>query len=149
LATLPPRAGAQICAGDCNGDGMVDVNELIVAVNIALGTVPIAQCPSLDNGDGSVPVDRLVLAATNALDGCTPQTPGADAPTPTETLAPGTLSPMVTPTSGTSVSMWTVDNYEVVQSDCGDVVNAAVKAALQGLGPDFTVQQSGDQIEID
>jgi hypothetical protein len=149
LATLNARAGAQMCVGDCNGDGTVEVNELIVGVNIALGVLAIAQCPSLDNGDGSVPVDRLVLAVTNALDGCAISTPGEDTPTPTETPIAGTPSPMETPTSGASVSMWTVDNYEVVESDCGEVVKESVNSAVQGLGPDFTVQQSGDQVEID
>ena len=35
LATSLPAAGA--CTGDCNGDGEVTVNELILAVNAALG----------------------------------------------------------------------------------------------------------------
>ena len=30
-------ASAQTCVGDCNGDGMVAINELITGVNIALG----------------------------------------------------------------------------------------------------------------
>ena len=48
-----------------------------------------------------------------------------------------------------AVSMWTVDNYEVVDSDCGDVVKESVRSALEGLGPDFTVRQSSDHVEID
>ena len=148
VATPNPHAVAQTCVGDCNGDGRVDVNELIVGVNIALGAVAITQCASLDDGTGTVTVDRLVLAVTNALNGCgASPTPGADTPTPT--MTPGTAGPTMTPSSGPSVSMWTVDNYEVVQSDCGSVVKDSVESALEALGPDFTVRQTGDQVEID
>src|SRR5262245_18467428 len=38
-ATTPGYADAQMCVGDCNGDGMVEINELVLAVNIALGAV--------------------------------------------------------------------------------------------------------------
>jgi hypothetical protein len=150
VATPNTRAVAQTCVGDCNGDERVDVNELIVGVNIALGGLAITQCASLDDGAGTVTVDRLVLAVTNALNGCGGSpTPGEGTPTPTTTPVPGSASPTVTPPSGASVSMWTVDNYEVAESDCGDVVKDSVRSALEGLGPDFTVRQSGDQVEID
>ena len=152
FSIVTPGAGAraQTCAGDCNGDGTVEVNELIVSVNIALGLLAITQCPGIGDSDGMVTIDRLVLAVTNALDDCSGSpTPGEGTPTPTMTPVPGTASPVVTPTSGALVSMWTVDNYDVVDSNCGDVVNAAVQSALEGLGPNFTVRQSGDQVEID
>lgn len=54
----------------------MEVNELVVGVNIALGVVAIAQCPSIGDGDGMVTVERLVLAVTNALDAC------GESPTP-------------------------------------------------------------------
>jgi hypothetical protein len=37
-----PPAQAQSCVGDCNGDGMVAINELISAVNNALNGCPAA-----------------------------------------------------------------------------------------------------------
>jgi len=37
------RAPAQTCVGDCNGDGMVAINELITGVNIALGATLIVD----------------------------------------------------------------------------------------------------------
>jgi len=59
------------CAGDCNGDGAVTVDELIKGVNIALGSASLDQCSSFDtNGDGEVTVDELVRAVNNALTGC-------------------------------------------------------------------------------
>jgi hypothetical protein len=59
------------CAGDCNGDGAVAINELITGVNIALGSAPISSCPSFDgNGDGNVAINELIAAVNNALNGC-------------------------------------------------------------------------------
>ena len=56
--------------GDCNGDSVVTVDELIKGVNIALGTSELTICPSLDvNGNDVVTVDELIRAVTNALTG--------------------------------------------------------------------------------
>lgn len=65
------EAGTGACAGDCNDDGVVTVDELIVGVSIALGTVPAAQCAAMDtSGEGQVTVDELIAAVTMALVGC-------------------------------------------------------------------------------
>lgn len=59
------------CAGDCNQDGRVTVDELVRGVNIALGTIAVDRCPSMDsNVDHAVTVDELVRAVNNALNGC-------------------------------------------------------------------------------
>ena len=59
------------CAGDCNGDGTVSVNELVLAVDIALGALPAADCQAVDtNGDGAVSISELVAAVNSALNGC-------------------------------------------------------------------------------
>ena len=59
------------CLGDCSGDGIVTVNELVRGVNIALGTSPLTDCPSLDrDANDQVTVDELVEAVNNALTGC-------------------------------------------------------------------------------
>jgi len=34
--------------GDCNGDGTVTINELIMGVNIALGSAPLGDCSAYD-----------------------------------------------------------------------------------------------------
>ncbi|MBX3027745.1 hypothetical protein KF840_22855 [bacterium] len=63
-----PLAG---CAGDCNENGVVTVDELVRGVNIALGSLDIAACPPFDdNGNGVVTVDELVRGVNNALTGC-------------------------------------------------------------------------------
>ncbi len=67
------RAWAQIgsCSGDCNHDARVSVNELVTGVNMALGTMPISECPDIDpDGSHSVSVAELVGAVNNALGGC-------------------------------------------------------------------------------
>ena len=88
------RARAQ-CAGDCNGDGSVAINELITGVNIALGSSPVTSCPSFDtNSDGMVAINELIAAVNNALGSCCTAT----TPTPTVTTSP-TTSVTPVPTS--------------------------------------------------
>ena len=59
------------CAGDCNSDGMVAINELITGVNIALGSQPVSVCPSFDvSRDGTVAINEIISAVNNALNGC-------------------------------------------------------------------------------
>src|SRR5262249_22391836 len=67
------RAWAQsgLCTGDCNGDGMVTVDEVILGVNIALSTSPVQTCRQIDlNGDGVVSVDEIILSVNDAIAGC-------------------------------------------------------------------------------
>jgi hypothetical protein len=66
-ATAVPPA---VCTGNCDGGAGVEVNELIVLVNIALGTGQSSGCA---NGvPPGVPVDitLLIQAVNNALSGC-------------------------------------------------------------------------------
>lgn len=60
-----------VCAGDCDGDAAVTVDEIIRGVNIALGISAVADCPSFDtDASGEVTVDEIVAAVTRALEGC-------------------------------------------------------------------------------
>jgi len=69
--TSTETPNAAICAGDCNSDHTVVVNELILGVNIALGKRPAAACASFDrDGNGMVVVSELIAAVVNALAGC-------------------------------------------------------------------------------
>lgn len=59
------------CPGDCNGTGDVTVNELIIGVNIVLGTANLSSCPAFDtNGDGNVGIPELIQAVNAASNGC-------------------------------------------------------------------------------
>jgi hypothetical protein len=56
-ATLPNFTG------DCNGDGLVTVNELHRAVDILLGLQPRSSCANADgNGDTVVTVEEVIAA---------------------------------------------------------------------------------------
>jgi len=60
------------CYGDCGSDGAVTVDDLIRAVNIALGNVALSTCTRADESDdGRVTIDELVKAVNAALGGCT------------------------------------------------------------------------------
>jgi parallel beta-helix repeat protein len=60
-----------LCSGDCDGDGKVAVNELVLGVDIALGDQVLAQCPAMDSQDSNaVQIADLVRAVGNALNGC-------------------------------------------------------------------------------
>jgi hypothetical protein len=68
----PARASIDVrdegYAGDCDDDGHVDIDELILGVGIVLGTVPTDTCPAFDlDGDTVVRVDELVVAVNDAL----------------------------------------------------------------------------------
>lgn len=75
--TAPPSitptstSGPGVCVGDCNNSGEVTINELIIMVNIALGSAPVEDClPGDANGDGQITIDEIILAVNHALDGC-------------------------------------------------------------------------------
>ncbi len=62
---------APVCAGDCDEDGHVTVDELVAGIAMALGGGAGASCESLDLDDnGTVTVDEIVTAVNNALEGC-------------------------------------------------------------------------------
>jgi hypothetical protein len=59
------------CGGDCNGNGFVDVSELVTTSNIALELESLDQCPAADaNDSGEVEINEVVGAVGDSLDGC-------------------------------------------------------------------------------
>lgn len=59
------------CPGDCSEDRAVTVDEIILAVNIALGVAGPDACRAADaDASGAVTVDEILTAVTNALSGC-------------------------------------------------------------------------------
>ena len=61
----------RVCVGDCDLGGFVTVDELLVGVNIALGSLPVERCATFDvDGDGNVTVDEILTAVNNALNRC-------------------------------------------------------------------------------
>jgi len=87
------------CAGDCNDDETVTVDELIRGVNLALGLLPVPHCPAFDlDGTGEISVNELIVAVNAALVGCA----GAATPTATPTA---TRSPDATSTAGPGLDL--------------------------------------------
>jgi DNA-binding beta-propeller fold protein YncE len=71
LLFLPHRRAGALCQGDCNGDGLVTVDELIRAVSISLEGSPYRLCPPTDsNRDGAITVEELIGAVGTSLDSC-------------------------------------------------------------------------------
>ena len=69
--TATPTVERSSCTGDCNGDGLVTVNEVILGVNIALGFQALEMCPVFDqNQDGGIGINELVGAVGFGLNGC-------------------------------------------------------------------------------
>ncbi len=59
------------CMGDCVGDGMVTVDELVMMVSVALGEMDVSECAVGDgNQDGAITVDEILTAVNHALSGC-------------------------------------------------------------------------------
>jgi hypothetical protein len=64
-------AWAQLCAGDCDGNGSVTPAELVKGVQIALGNLSPDRCPASDViADNEVTVDELVGAVDNLRLSC-------------------------------------------------------------------------------
>ena len=68
-----PSTPAASCAGDCDGNGTVTVNEIITLVGIALGQVSIGSCEAGDrDGDQQITVSEILAAVNRALSSCAP-----------------------------------------------------------------------------
>jgi hypothetical protein len=73
LALLRPP-----CQADCNGDGQVTIDELILAVGIGLDAKPLTACPAADSdASGMVRIDELVNAVRSLQVILSPGTPPA------------------------------------------------------------------------
>jgi len=59
------------CAGDCDNDTFVTVDELITLVDIALGSADINACLAGNtNHDTQITIDEILSAVNHALNGC-------------------------------------------------------------------------------
>ncbi len=90
---------AQSCAGDCDGNGAVGINELVSAVNVALGVKEVGACLAADaDRDGTVVISELVKAVASALGECAAATPTSE-PSPTATATDTATNPVDTHTA--------------------------------------------------
>ena len=76
------------CVGDCDDDGAVGIDELVIGVEIGLGQLGVDRCPAMDgNGDGVVAIPELVAAVEAGLGECL----AGATPTPTTGRRPAAL----------------------------------------------------------
>lgn len=70
-ATRAAPPAPMMCTVDCDNDGTVTVDELVIGINIVLGRAPLDTCNSSDaNDDGAVMINEVVSAIRSALAGC-------------------------------------------------------------------------------
>jgi hypothetical protein len=73
----PTHIAVEGCVGDCDDSGVVQVDELILAVDVALDRSPVDRCKMVDrNGDDQVDVVELLRAVVNSIDGCRDESDG-------------------------------------------------------------------------
>lgn len=71
LDGLRPRP--DLCTGDCDSNGGVNIGELVMMVNVALGTTSPSQCTMGDaNSDRQITIEEIIRAVGFALHGCAP-----------------------------------------------------------------------------
>ncbi len=71
LARISPASALSDCAGDCDGDQVVGIAEVIQGINIALGQRGISTCATFDaNEDGLVSIGEILGAIRRLLNGC-------------------------------------------------------------------------------
>jgi len=63
-ASVVPRTG------DCDGNHVVSIDELIAGVGIVLGNQPPGTCPAMEDSAGQINIAQLIKAVRNALVGC-------------------------------------------------------------------------------
>jgi hypothetical protein len=153
LALIGTSAKAQQCAGDCDGDKSVAINELITCVNIALGSADLGTCSSCDpNGDNMVGINELILAVNAALDASICMGGGGNCP-----LGPGLYT--VTSVSGGTLTVSTFQPFpfpnggtvkeEVSDANMPDCIHSVVVPFPGGFqSPVFCVPALGFTVEV-
>ncbi len=131
---LTSASAQQECVGDCNGDGEVRINELILAVNISLGTQDLSACEVIDaNGSGTAQINELIQAVNNSLNGC-PGDPAAVCAlgeASTLTLSTGLLTLPLAPSGEINVRCEETDGADL---DCGCSVRSFQPVDIPGIG---------------
>lgn len=126
---------AQSCTGDCNDDGDVTVDEILIGVNIALGVRPFTDCLALDaNDDSTVTVDEIITALNLALTGCN----AAATPTPAPPTSTPTDTATATPTHTASATPTNTEPPSI-----GPEITFFGVARADGTIPDISGEQDG------
>lgn len=66
-----PAPAQTACAGDCDNNRNVTIDEILRGINVSLGEASLGDCTAFDlNADHIVTVDELLASIRAALDGC-------------------------------------------------------------------------------
>jgi hypothetical protein len=128
------------CVGDCNGDGWVAVNEMVLGVNIALALRPLEMCREFDrSGSQAVEIDELIAAIGFALVRCpgpaatpTPTEPAGPACTPSEPVTKTPQASACVPEPGKFVDCFPSSGLDIADYERGE--NGAAVADVDGDG---------------
>jgi hypothetical protein len=160
LLLLPPAAGAQ-CCGDCDGDGQVSINELITAVNNALGqcasgsptptALPTDQCPIDFRDDNTQPgtPDCYYIGRWNSACGAADlevlwRSDGDIVIVNLLGFDPGLfIGADVTGTNTAAILGW------FTQSDASDLTDLAGTITLGAMGATLAVDPSEEPFDVD
>jgi len=140
-----PIARAQSCAGDCNGDHAVAVDDLITMVSVGLGLTSVTECePGDTDHSRDITIEEILVAVSISLNGCigpeaSPTHTSPPTPTPTPTSRPsGIATP--TPTTTPLFSLGCCDNLtnipvpilcaQLPQQQCETLFGGTWKPAL-------------------
>lgn len=160
LETPLAPAMAQECVGDCNGDLVVQIDELVLATNVALAVAPPSACPAVDeNGDGVATIDEVTLSVGSSIGGCHLRTA---TPRATQTATPRkTDPPPSTPTPrSTALPLafvdgkgftWAIDGAGVVVGEAGDGIVRGLQLEIDlpfGTFDSGRIEDGGREVEI-
>ena len=65
-----PTPTPPACTGDCDGDQHVEVSELLLLVDIALGNQPASRCTTGAGNGTTIGITEVIAAVRHAVDGC-------------------------------------------------------------------------------
>ena len=127
---------ASYCAGDCNNNGSVTVDEILKGINVALGNSLIGDCLAFDlDASSTITVDELITGVNAALAGCPANVFEVTIDKPMVFLTgagqSATLTARIVDAQGTAMNApvtWTSSNPNQV------TIDAAGGVAARGIG---------------
>jgi hypothetical protein len=152
-------AAAQSCAGDCDGNGKVTVEELVIGSRIFFGTSPLDMCPATDvDGDGAVNAGDLQSGLIAYAEGChvaraaalgaTAGTANALVTLSTATVSPGVIT-AISSTLSTMGNPVVALQQDISFSPLTPIVGCAVNPAINKPATAFGFQPPGCSPGVD
>ena len=153
---------AQTCVGDCDGNGMVSVDENVLGLTMILEDLPMKICPSFDaDSNGEITVNEIVVSIADTLYGCGVRPTRTPTPSPTRThtitrtptrTATGTATHTNTPTPTETPGLagtWIEDDFRLVSSTCPREVTDTLEEEVSDIFPcEYDISVAGDRATI-